>query len=325
MNNDKPKYMQMKKTILTLSAVLLCTAAIAQSGPDLRLNLEKNRVYRLQSRSDQTIVQTVNGNQQTIETGSDYTISLKMVDATPEFIVTEVRFDTMITRTNTMGKVTVMSSASAGDVKSEESSDIISYFLNRLSKTPLYAKIDYTGRVVELVNSRMLSSMILKDTSQITLEGLLAPAMKEQVVNLVSDNALINIIEMFTRYLPGRAVKEGESWTLTSSVNSGGMALNVETTSHLDGVSGNKASVTAESSIKASPNAPPMQQGPARITYDNLQGLTKSSMVIDTATGLLVESSAKSRITGNLAVSVPGMEMQIPLDIISESKVTSVQ
>jgi len=76
-----------------------------QNSTDLRLNPEKNKVYRLRSSTEQTIVQTVNGNQQTIESETSYTISLKMVDATAAFIVAEVRFDTIATKTNTMGKI----------------------------------------------------------------------------------------------------------------------------------------------------------------------------------------------------------------------------
>jgi hypothetical protein len=37
--------------------------------------------------------------------------------------------------------------------------------------------------------------------------------------------------------------------------------------------------------------------------------------VIDTQTGLLIESSAKTKISGNLGVSAPGMSMQIPMEI----------
>jgi hypothetical protein len=48
-------------------------------------------------------------------------------------------------------------------------------------------------------------------------------------------------------------------------------------------------------------------------------------MVIDVRTGLLVEEKAKTHIAGNLGVSVPGMNMQIPMDINGESKVIALQ
>ncbi|MCK7541715.1 MAG: hypothetical protein MZV63_67920 [Marinilabiliales bacterium] len=77
---------------------------MAQNTANLKMNLEKNKVYRLKSVSEQTITQTMNGVQQTTESKVDYTISMKMIDATADFMITEIHFDTLTTNTNTMGK-----------------------------------------------------------------------------------------------------------------------------------------------------------------------------------------------------------------------------
>jgi hypothetical protein len=90
-------------------------------------------------------------------------------------------------------------------------------------------------------------------------------------------------------------------------------------------VNGNVANITAESNIKAAENAAPMVAGGATITYDDIKGLSKSTMVIDTRTGLLVEDKAKTHIAGNLGVSAPGLSMQIPMDINGTSKVIALQ
>ena len=315
----------MKKIRLSIIAILLCAIATGQNGANLRMNLEKNKVYRLRSITEQTILQTVNGNQQTIESKTNYTVSLKMVDATQAFIVTEVRFDTIDTKTNTMGKTMSMSSASEGNVQSKETSDIISFFMNKLSRNPLYAKLDFTGKVTEVVNIKMLSDMILKDTSSITLTGPVASSLKAQVISMVSDNSIKTIIEMFTYNLPGKMVNAGDNWSVITSSNAGGMSLDISTSFHLNGISGNNANITAESNIRTSVNAAPMESGGAKITYDDLTGLSKSTIIIDIPTGLVVETNSKTHITGNLGVSMPGMNMQIPMDINSETKVTSIQ
>jgi hypothetical protein len=315
----------MKKTMLSLITLLFCGIIIGQTGANLRIDLEKNKVYRLRATSEQTILQTVNGNQQTIESKSGYTVSLKMLDTTPAFVVIEVRFDTVDTKTNTMGKSVRMSSAAEGNIQSKETSDIMSYFMNRLSRNPLYAKMDFTGKVTEIVNSKMLSDMILKDTSSITLTGPVASALKTQIVNMVSDDTFRTIIEMFTNYLPGKIVNAGDNWSIANTTKTGGMSLDITTSFHLNGISGNNADITAESDIRASVNAAPMESGGAKITYDDLQGLSKSTIIIDIRTGLVVEANSKTRIAGNLGVSMPGMSMQIPMDINSDAKVASVQ
>jgi hypothetical protein len=248
-----------------------------------------------------------------------------MIDATADFMITEVRFDTLITNTNSMGKTVNISSVSEGNIKSTETADVMSCIMNRLSKNALYIKMDFTGKVLEIVNSKMLSDVIMKDTSFITLTGPMASGVKTQIKNMVSDNTLKTMVEMFTYYLPGKQVSTGDNWDVTLRTNSGGMILDIITSYHLDGVNGDAANITAESNIKAAENAAPMESGGAKITYDDLKGLSKSNMVIDIRTGLLVEDNAKTHIAGNLGVSVPGMSMQIPMDINGTSKVIALQ
>jgi hypothetical protein len=298
---------------------------MAQNSVNLKMNLEKNKVYRFSSVSEQTIIQTVNGNQQTIESKTNYAVSLKMVDATADFMVTEVHFDTLITNTNSMGKMVNISSVSEGDIKSTETADVMSYIMNRMSKNAMYIKMDFAGKVLEIVNSKMLSDVIMKDTSSITLTGPIGSGIKSQIKNLISDNSLKTMVEMFTHYLPVKQVSKGDNWNVTVSTNSGGMILDIITDYHFDGLNGNAANITAESNIKAAENAAPMLSGGAKITYDDIKGLSKSSMIIDIRTGLIVEDRSKTHIAGNLGVSGPGYSMQIPMDIKGESKVIALQ
>ena len=315
----------MKKILLSSVAVLFCISLMAQNSVNLKMNLEKNKVYRFSSVSEQTIIQTVNGNQQTIESKTNYAVSLKMVDATADFMITEVHFDTLITNTNSMGKMVNISSVNEGDIKSTETADVMSYIMNQMSKNALYIKMDFAGKVLEIVNSKMLSDVIMKDTSSITLTGPVGSGIKSQIKNLISDNSLKTMVEMFTHYLPGKQVSKGDNWNVTVSTNSGGMILDIITDYHFDGLNGNAANITAESNIKAAENAAPMLSGGAKITYDDIKGLSKSSMIIDIRTGLIVEDRSKTHIAGNLGVSGPGYSMQIPMDINGESKVIALQ
>jgi hypothetical protein len=315
----------MKKILLSCVTVLFCISIMAQNSVSLKMNLEKNKVYRLSSSSEQTITQTINGNQQTTDSKTNNTISIKMIDATADFIIAEVRFDTIIYNTNSMGKTTIVSSVSEGNIKSAETADVMSYIMNRLSKNALYIKMDFAGKVLEIVNSKMVSDVIMKDTSSITLTGPIGSGVKSQIKNLTSDNTLKTMIEMFTYYLPGKQVSTGDNWNVTIQTNSGGMALDVITSYHLDKVKGDDAIITAESDIKTAVNAEPIVAGSAKITYDDLKGINKSNMVIDTRTGLVVEDKAKTHIAGNLGINAPGMSMQIPMDINGESKVIALQ
>lgn len=314
----------MKRIVFIVIFATFWLAGMAQEKATLRLNPEKNKVYRLISTSEQTTSQTVQGMAQNVESKTRYVISLKMMDATPDFLVTEIRFDTIDTRTNAMGKTTVISSASEGDVTSQETSGLLSYFMNRLSKNALFVKIDYSGHVVDIVNAKMLSDIILKDTASVTLTGMMGDALKGQIANMVSVTSLSNMIEAVTWNLPGREVNKGDNWQIIQKMNTGGMALDIVTNSRLDNVKEQTASITAQSDIKAAANAAPIRSGGATVSYDDLQGMSKTTLLIDIRTGLPLESSVKTSISGNLGVSAPGVSMQIPMSINGETKVKAL-
>lgn len=315
----------MKKILFLSVAVILCISLNAQTGITLKLNPEKNKVYRLTSVAEQTVSQTINGGTQTTESKVSYAMSLKMIDATPDFIIAEVRFDTLANSTNTMGKITEFTSAKAGDIKSSEMADVLSALMNRFSKNAIYTKIDYKGRPVEIVNARMLSEMILKDTADIALTGATADAVKKQVADMISENELKTMIGMFTYNLPGREVVTGDTWNTAEQTNAGGMMLDIATTFRLTGMEGTNALITSESVIKAADNAKPLQSGGATVTYGDLKGLSKTTMKVDVRTGLPVESTGKTRLSGNLGITGPGFSMQMPMDINGETKVTGLQ
>lgn len=319
------KTMPMKKIVFSLIIILFSVVSNAQGTANLRLNLEKNRVYRFRSASEQTVIQTINGVQQTTESKVTYSMSVKMVDATPEFMVTEVRFDTLLTTTNTMGKLIAISSVKEGDIKSSESADVLSCIMNRLSKTALYVKIDYSGKPVEIVNAGILPQLVLKDTASITLQGPTGQAVKKQAAETVSDKNLKTMIAMFTHYLPGGEVSKGDHWTIIQQLTSGGMMLDIVTTYRLDGLEGDKASITAESSIKASDNAVPIESGGATVTYGDIKGMSRANMTVDSRTGLRIEENGKTHISGNLGISAAGFSMQMPMDINGETKITVIQ
>ncbi len=315
----------MKKILILALTALLCVSLSAQNAPVLKLNLEKNKVYRMRSVTEQTVAQTVNGIQQNVVTDVTYAMSLKMLDRTNDFIVTEIHFDTIITNTNSMGKATIINSTLEGDMKSSEIGDIMSCIMNRISRNALYVKLDYSGKPLEVVNQKMLSDMVLKDTSSITLTGPTADAIKKQLASSVSSESLMRMLEMFTWTLPAKQVATGEKWQMNQLTTSGGMSLEIKTTCKLDDIQGETAVVSSESAINPAPGARPIQAPGASVSYDNLKGMSKSAVLIDINTGLTIKNEAKTHISGNMGVSGPGFSMDIPMDINGESKVFLVK
>jgi hypothetical protein len=131
--------------------------------------------------------------------------------------------------------------------------------------------------------------------------------------------------EVFTHNLPGKPVASGDKWDITVTMNSGGMSLDIITSYILSGIKDNAANLTAESTIQATPNAEPLSYGPAKVMYDELKGLGKSEMVLDTRTGLVIQNTSKTHLAGNLNISVQGMNLQMPMEMDGTSKVVSIQ
>jgi hypothetical protein len=312
----------MKKIALITCSLLMAITLLGQNANDLKLNLEKNKVYRLKSFSEQTIVQTMNGVPQTTNVKSSSTVSLKMMDATPGFMVAEIKFDTILTNTNAMGKSSTMNSSLEGNIASQDMNDVLTCIMNRLSKNPLYVKMDYSGKVLEIVNAKMLSAVLFKDTNLIS--GPMAAMVKLQVQNAVNDKALITMVETFTSNLPAAGSAQSDKWNNTVALNAGGMALEVVTTYKLNAQKGTNAEIAADSKIQASANAMPIDYGTAKVGYNDLKGAGKSSMVIDSRTGLILESKSKTKISGNLNISASGMNMTMPMDMDIESTIVAL-
>lgn len=312
------------KTIVQIILFLAGAVSLqAQQAADLRLNLEKNRVYRLKSYSEQGISQTINGVTQSTDVISRSVLSVKVLESAPDFVVAEVRFDTIINKTNSMGNQSEVNSSLAGKVESAEASEVMAYFMNRFCANALFAKIDYRGKVLEILNLKMFSGSVLQDTGKIT--GMAAPVLKNQITAMVGENALKSMIEAFLYNLPGQKTAAGDSWTIASSITGGGMSLMVSTKYALGGIEKNEAKVTAESNLQADENAKPMNYGSAIITYGDLKGIGKSSILLNTDTGLPVKNTSKTRISGNLNVQVQGNNLTMPMEMDIETTISLLQ
>lgn len=308
----------MKNLFLAVFLFFAVVAGSAQNQANLKLNPEKNKVYRFRTTSEQSISQTINGIQQNTGIDNYAVTSFKMVDATPEFLIAEIRFDTIITKVNAMGNINTFNSVSKGNMGSEDINEVMACVLNRLSNNALFTKMDYTGKVIEIINAEMLYGIIMKDADSI--KGQTAPMIRTQIENMVSKDALKTMAESLTNYLPGKQVGSGEKWQVTSTTSSGGMAFEVITGYNLNSINGNSAIITAESDIKPASGAKPIDYGAAQVTYYEVKGLSKSKLIVDTTTGLIIENTSKNSISGDLDVNVQGNNMQIPMVMSGESK-----
>lgn len=310
----------MKKILFSALALVLCGSMMAQNSAVLKLNLEKNKVYKHKSVSDLNITQSVNGMQQNQQMKNSSYLSIKMVDSKPEFMIAEVRFDSIITHMNAMGQNIVNNSNKPGDIKSANATDVTSAILNRFCNNPLFVKMDYSGKVLEVVNLKMFGDVVTKGLDSAKVDA----SAKNQLLSMAKIDAIKPSIEGAYAVLPGKNVNVGDTWEVSNVINSNGMNLTTTNKFKLVSLSNDVANLAAESNIAAI-GGKPMEMNGMKINYDDLKGLGKFTYLVDMKTGLVKDVTGKSNIAGNLSIDVAGTNMQIPLEIQAESKVEVVQ
>lgn len=309
----------MKNLIILGIALFFCHTIGAQQNAFLKLNLEKNKVYRLKKVTQQNIAQSFNGMEQSTTVNNTSAVSIKMIEQTPDFLVTEVRFDTITTKTSAMGQNFTFSSTNPGNIKSEKVNEVMDCLMNRYCSTPLFVKITSTGKVLEIINLKLFSTNVMKDVDSI--KGQTAAMVKSQSKGLTDVKTLTTSIEAFTNYLPGKIISVGNTWENIVTTNSGGMSLAVTSKYQLNEIKGNNAIISGESKI-APAGSEPMEVNGMKIFYD-LAGTSKATIDLNTQCGLVSKSSEKNHMEGTMKIEMPGNTMSVPVKVDGETSTVS--
>lgn len=300
------------RTFLSLIFITLFCSSLFSQSTDLKYKLEKGKTYKVKSTSTYNQKMTVQGMERITETNSISYVSLKMLDAKPDFFLAEVKFDT--TKTTVSMPPMELNSAEEGDINSENVVEVMKCIMNRLSKSTIVAKMSYTGHVQDIMNHALIKKTVLAGTD--SLKGQAAMA-KGQIEMMVDKEALIGTIESVTAYLPNAEVKQGGKWETSFISKNGGVGMNITTNYALKELSKKNATIAGDVIVEPDSSEPMMMNG-AEITNE-LRGLGKSNMEVDPSTGWIKSGSSKIQLSGNMHVKAQGQDMTLPL----EAQITS--
>jgi hypothetical protein len=264
--------------------------------------------------------QTVGGMQQntTIKTTTD--VSLKVMEKAEDFMVVEFRFDTIIINTNTAGMSFNINSNQPGDIQSDNIGEVLSLFMNRYCSNPLYAKMSYQGKIIEFINIKLFTDFVIKDVDSI--KSQMAVFIKGRAKMMADPDAIRTSIESIMAYLPGTIVNVGDSWDLSLDMNSGGMMYLINSHYSLNEIKGDVADIAFESTIDPANSEPVLVDG--NMITNNIRGTSKSDMTVDTRSGMLIESSGKIHMEGDVSVNAQGRDMLIPMTIDGETRIVAM-
>jgi hypothetical protein len=296
----------MKKLISSAFFALLGLSLMAQVPVNIKLNLEKGKMYMVKNTSKQTMQFDAGGQQFSMDISTSSVVSYKVLKQENDVMDIELKFDTIASKTTSpmMNKET-NSAKPAGN-------DPLERIMNKMSTNSIIAKISTSGKFIDFVNYPKF-----KDNVLIVLDSIPATKRDEAktIANaLLQESAIRTMVEPLFAYLPEKAVKIGDTWETTYSLTSNNFSMLSLNTFTLKGVEKNVATISGKSEIESLPSTDPNAQMVAA-----LKGTMTSDGTLDLKTGQVLKNSSKGHIEGSITVKANNTEMKIKMDSQSET------
>jgi hypothetical protein len=298
----------MKTLVGVLSFLMMAIVSFAQSPVNIKLNLQKGKTYAVNFINNQTMQQSAEGQQVTIDIKSQRFSSFKVLNQEKDIMDIEFCFDTIASKVSNPMFARETNSAKPGKEPIEK-------VLNKFSKAKLICKISTTGKFIGFVNQSNF-----KDEVLIMLDSVPASskdAVKKQAEQLVKESALKSMIEPIFAYLPETAVKKGDKWETSYISTSSDISSVMMNSFILDSVEGDMAAFSGKSEMESLPSMDPNAQ-----VKQDIKGSTTFEGTIDITTGLALKRTEKGHYEGSMTVKSGGQEMVVPLKIDSKSETT---
>lgn len=297
----------MKTFILSVFFTLLGISLMAQTPVNLKLNLEKGKVYTIKSTSKQAIQQTANGQQYNLDVYSNAVVSYKVLQQQDDLMDIELKFDTIASKiSSAMFNKETNSAKPAGN-------DPLEKIMNKMSSYKLIAKISTAGKFIDFVNFPKF-----KDNVMFVLDSI--PATKRdqakmQADALLKESAVRSMVEPLFAYLPESAVKTGDTWETSYFRVANNMSMLSLNSFTLKAVENNLATVSGKSEIESIPSTDPSAQ-----MSQDLKGSMTFDSTLDLTTGLALKNTTKGHVDGTITMKNNGNEMKIPMVMDSQSE-----
>jgi hypothetical protein len=306
-----------KNNTLFLLLGFFCISLTAQKA-DFRYKLQDNETYRLKYYSVENSTRTMQGMTQTSETKTSMVMSVTPINQVADYFIARVKIDSMQI-TNNMPPMS-LDSKNPGDINSQDPIQALTAIINRLCKSELVIKMDYSGKVIEFMNFDAVSQNVLQGIDQLTGQAKMIVEM--QAKNLVSKGMLTGIVESTLHYLPGKEIKKGDTWENSFTMSVSGLGMITTTNYKLAGLEKDVATLEGETVIKPASDEPVNMNG-AMIT-SQMQGMGKLNYKVDAKTGMIISGKYEYQTSGNLLVNAQGNSMEIPVESISEVTITAL-
>lgn len=305
----------MKKSIgLIFSLLILCIASRAQYVT-LTLNLVKGETYYHAVTANASIIQTVNGVQNTIATTVTGKIAYKVIDTRDSLYDIELRYENLSMKMQMPGGTMDASSEKPAPA------DPISEILAAVKNQRIIVIMTKTGKLKSISGVDDMFNHIIDNYTGLT------PDKKQQIKGMLQqsfgDKAIKGNFEMGTAIFPAVPVKKNALWTIDTQLETATPA-NVHAVYELRDITETHYFIHCNARIDYPSNNAYVETNGMQLKY-KLSGFMSTDMVVNRATGWLKESKISQKISGETQIKesekIPG-GMMIPMTMSSDITIT---
>ena len=300
----------MKRIPLTVFTLALCVTVFSQSAVMLKFNLDKDKVYKMKTTSNQNVVSSFNGNSFTSTVNSVNSISYKLVSQVNNMMNIEFRFDTIQSKSTSPAGNRETNSA-----KVAKKAEYLEQMMNRFSSNTIIAKISTSGKFSGFVDYKTFRDKILLGLDSVPDNK--KDQLKKQIDMVVKESSIQSMIEPLFAYMPDKEVKTGDKWETSYSLAGGGMSGMIFNTITLGSTDLNSTQLEMTSELESIPNT----DGNAPMSFD-IKGNSTGTITINTKTGLIINSTENKKYSGSMTVKNQGNTMNLPMTIEAKTEIT---
>ena len=291
----------------SLLAQTLALGALENIQP--RLKLTVGQKFKLKLAGDSKMVNTVNGQKQTITDSAAivYAFELQSVDETGDMTL-KVTYDSIrVSEDGPAGKVSFDSASTA-------EAPPLTQGMATLVGQSFIMRITPDGRVRSVTGADEMVAKAIEKHNALSepWKSSMSRIIQDRFGNLPASEGMQGLFGIY----PEKAVAVGERWSRKFEMTSGIAACFFKITDRKDGI----LTIKAYATIAPNPEAPPIQLGLAQVKPETT-GTQEGTIRIEEATGMILNLKETNKSSGNLVLITGGPEVRIPITLTGSTTV----
>jgi len=302
------------KKILTVALILITATCFAQKVT-VALNLTQGNTYYMNTSAKMFISETINGQQQDINTTITGKMSFKVTQVTDTAYVMEVKMDRIGMQMQGAGQNMDFDS----DKKGQQ--DIMSTIMGNLTNKAFSIVMTRKGKVSSVNGMDNLYSGLFDGVPNVPDDQ--KTQIKNQMMQSFGAKALKGNIELGTALFPDNKVAKNDQWIVNTKLESM-MTANVKATFILQDISDNAYLIHGYATLATDTNSPYAELNGMPMKY-NMSGTSTYEIKLDKVTGWTTDAKISQIMQGTIDIKdnpkVPG-GMSIPMSLKDDQTIT---